>query len=285
MKPECASSNRLQYAQGNQPVHVFGSDGSTWSNSARQASTGSGERSRPLGLRRWTRHILEFVPLWLVLAALAGWFAYGCGGGSTNMSADCGFVGGGGSLDGKTSVAVGAEVQLSVPPSCLSSGESVSWIAFPTGYLSVDNNGNVTGLSATPPDITVTVTAVYTNGSGSANLTVTGPTLQSIAVTDVDNGAATVGEGDVFTATGTYSDASTQNLTNYVSWVSSVPAVADIATAPSSGPGGDPGNAGTLIPGDTLISAGVTIGSAPAITGLEILTVEDPEYHHGYGRR
>jgi 6-phosphogluconolactonase (cycloisomerase 2 family)/uncharacterized protein YjdB len=207
-----------------------------------------------------------------VLAALAGWFAYGCGGGGVNMSADCGF-GAPGNLNGKTSVAVGAEVQLSVPPSCLSSGESVSWTASPTGYLSVDNNGNVTGLSATPPDITVTVTAAYTDGSGAANLTVTGPTLQSIAVTDVDNGAATVGEGDVFTATGTYSDTSTQNLTNYVSWVSSVPTVADIATAPSSGPGGDPGDAGTLAPGNTLISASVTIGSAPAITGLEVLTV------------
>ncbi len=117
------------------------------------------------------------------------------------------------------------------PTKLPSSGESVSWIAFPTGYLSVDNNGNVTGLSATPPDITVTVTAVYTNGSGSANLTVTGPTLQSVAVTDVDNGAA-LSEKATYSPRPALIPTLRPEPDSYVSWVSSVPAVADIATAP-----------------------------------------------------
>ena len=105
-------------------------------------------------------------------------------------------------------------------------------------------------------------------GNGTAHLTVTGPTLQSIAVTDADNGVAAVGTGDQFTAIGTYSDQSTQNLTSYVAWTSSVATVATIPTGGSTA-----GLASPFAAGDTLISASVTIGSASPIAGSEVLTV------------
>jgi len=269
MRPESASPDRLQHAQGDKSAHILVSNDSTWSGSAANGSGRSVEAPHPLGLRRWTRCILEFVPLGLVLAA--GWFSYGCG----VSSKSCGPS----TITGPTTVAVGVQVQLALTVPCDSSAGTPTWSASPSGYLSVDNNGNVTGVSATPAGVTVTVTGDVPSIGGSqgysatATLTVTGPTLQSIAITDIDNGVAAVGEGDFFTATGTYSDQSTQNLTNSVAWTSSVPTVAKIATAPSSGPGGDPGDTGTPAPGETLITASLTIGSATPLTSSKILTV------------
>jgi 6-phosphogluconolactonase (cycloisomerase 2 family) len=235
----------------------------------------NGETPRPLGSQGWTRHIVEFVPLWLVMAALAGWFAYGCS--AASNGAQCT----GGAITGPTTVAVGAQVKLTLTDGsgsgCGDVLSGVTWSATPSGYLSIDNNGNVTGLSATPTTpqvVTVAVTGsspetgtTYVN-KATVQMTVTGPTLQSIAVTDADNGVAAVGTGDQFKAIGTYSDQSTQNLTSYVPWTSSVAAVATIPTGGSTA-----GLASPLAVGDTLISASVTIGNAPAITGSEVLTV------------
>jgi 6-phosphogluconolactonase (cycloisomerase 2 family) len=151
----------------------------------------------------------------------------------------------------------------------------VTWSAAPAGYLSVSlanstqNEGVVYGLSATPSGMPVTVTATYTGGSATIQITVTGPTLQSITVTDADNGIAPAGGlGDQFTATGVYSDQSTNNLTNYVNWGSSVTTVAQF-----TGTFGTIGLASPLAPGDTLVTAGFTIGSANPIVGTEVLTV------------
>ncbi len=57
-----------------------------------------------------------------------------------------------------------------------------------------------------------------------------GPTLVSIAVTPV-NPSISTGNQQQFTATGTYSDGSRQNLTNSVTWTSSVPSVATISSS------------------------------------------------------
>jgi len=73
-----------------------------------------------------------------------------------------------------------------------------------------------------------TISATLGAVSGSTVLTVTGPALQSIAVTPA-NPSITKGSTQQFTATGTYSDNSTQNLTAQVTWNSSAPAVATIS--------------------------------------------------------
>jgi hypothetical protein len=57
-----------------------------------------------------------------------------------------------------------------------------------------------------------------------------GPVLTSIAVTPT-NPSISTGAQQQFTATGTYSDGSHQNLTNSVNWTSSIPSVATISSA------------------------------------------------------
>ena len=61
-------------------------------------------------------------------------------------------------------------------------------------------------------------------------LTVTAATLQSIAVTPA-NPSIAKGATQQFTATGTFSDNSTQNLTAQVTWASATTTVATITPA------------------------------------------------------
>ena len=85
-----------------------------------------------------------------------------------------------------------------------------------------------------------------------------GPVLTSIAVTPV-NPVITVGSPQQFTATGTYSDGSHQDLTNSATWTSSIPSVATISSS---------GLATGVTPGTTTIQAAVG-----AINGSTSLTV------------
>src|SRR5262249_5348536 len=105
---------------------------------------------------------------------------------------------------------------------------------------------------------TSTISATMGTVSGSTVLTVTAAVLQSIAVTPA-NPSIAKGSTQQFTATGTFSDASTQNLTSQVTWASATPTVATITT-PSLATGV---NAGT-----STISA--TMGS---VSGSTVLTV------------
>jgi len=84
-------------------------------------------------------------------------------------------------------------------------------------------------------------------------------TLTSIAVTPA-NPSISVGATQQFTATGTYSDNSTQNLTSQVAWVSATPTVATINAA---------GLATGVSAGTSSISATLT-----GISGSTVLTVQ-----------
>ena len=85
------------------------------------------------------------------------------------------------------------------------------------------------------------------------------PTLSSIAVTPT-NPTVLVGAGQQFTATGTYSDTSTQNLSSQVTWTSSNTASATINAS---------GLATGVSVGTTTISAALT-----GVTGSTTLTVQ-----------
>src|SRR5262249_38687273 len=89
-----------------------------------------------------------------------------------------------------------------------------------------------------------------------------GPTLNPIAGAPPNPPAINLGGSQQFTATGTYSDGSTQNLTNQVTWSSSNTAVATISTS---------GLATAVAVGTTTISA--TLG---AVSGNTTLTVQNP---------
>ena len=86
--------------------------------------------------------------------------------------------------------------------------------------------------------------------------------MQSIAVTPADPSVPS-GETEQFTATGTYSDNSTQNLTSQVTWASATPSVATISNA-----SGSQGLATGVATGTSTISATLN-----GVTGSTVLTV------------
>ncbi len=96
----------------------------------------------------------------------------------------------------------------------------VSWSSADATKATVSNaagtNGKATSLAAGTTTITATLGSVF----GTTTLTVTSATLLSIAVTPVDP-QILVGGVIQLTATGTYSDGSTLDLSSLVTWSSS----------------------------------------------------------------
>ena len=105
-------------------------------------------------------------------------------------------------------------------------------------------------------------TACGGGGGGGDSSNPTAKTLVSITVSPT-NPSIGIGATQQFTATGTYSDNSTQNLTTSVSWTSSVPSVASISNA-----GGSNGLATAIAAGTTMIMA-----ASGGISGTATLTV------------
>src|SRR5437016_212162 len=104
---------------------------------------------------------------------------------------------------------------------------SVNWTSSNTGVATIGlNTGIATGVAVGGP-VTITANDPSTSKSGTAQLTVTAATLVSIAVTP-GNPSIAKGLTQAFTATGTYTDSSTQNLTTPVNWTSSNTGIATI---------------------------------------------------------
>jgi hypothetical protein len=105
---------------------------------------------------------------------------------------------------------------------------SVTWASSDTTIATVSAAGLATTLQKAG---TTSISAQQGNIIGKTNLTVTTTaTLVSIAVTP-PNQSVVAGTPVQFTATGTFSDNSTQNLTNSVTWVSSDTTIATISAA------------------------------------------------------
>ena len=130
----------------------------------------------------------------------------------------------------------------------------VTWASSDTTWATINSAGLATAVGAGP----VTISATLGSISGSTGLTVTAAALQSIAVTPA-NTSLPVGETEQFTATGTLSDGSTENLTNQVTWASSDTTWATINSA---------GLATAVGAGPVTISA--TLGSISGSTGLTV---------------
>jgi YD repeat-containing protein len=113
---------------------------------------------------------------------------------------------------------------------------------------------NSTGLATTLAQGNTSISATLGSVAGSTTLTVSPPAVASIAVT---RGNVTVVQNATwqFTATGTYTDGSTQDLTGSATWGSSATAVATVNSA---------GLTTTLTPGTSNITAqsGSIIGSS-----------------------
>ena len=188
-------------------------------------------------------------------------------------------------ITGSTTVAIGAPaligITVSPNPSSVPVGESeqlaavgnfsdgtvqdltqsVTWNSSPTGMAAINSTGLVSGLAAGK----TTVVAVSGSVQGAAVLSVGSAVLTSITVAP---GTASIAQGNTqqFTATGNYSDSSTQDLTSSVTWSSPAPGVATIATS---------GLATGVSVGTTTINAAVGSGVG-SMSGSATLTVQTP---------
>jgi uncharacterized protein YjdB len=135
----------------------------------------------------------------------------------------------------------------------------VSWKSSKPNIANVRGSGIAHGKKGG----SVTVTATASGISGTTTLTVRTGTLVSLAITPATPTAA-AGTKQQFTATGTFSDGSTQDITLNAHWSSSSASVATIANAPSVAALATCNNAGTT-----------TIGAnSGGITGSAVLTVQ-----------
>src|SRR5205807_9520034 len=87
---------------------------------------------------------------------------------------------------------------------------SATWASSNSAAATISSSGLATGVAIGTSNITATQSGVTSN---SLALTVTAATLQSITITAASSSIAK-GTSDQFSATGTFSDGSTQNLTN-----------------------------------------------------------------------
>ena len=110
---------------------------------------------------------------------------------------------------------------------------TATWTSSNTAVATI----NTTGLATSVGGGTSTITASSGSITGSTSLTIsTAPVLTSITLAP-GNPSVVVGATLQLTATGNYSDGSTQNLTNSVTWTSSSPTVATIQSAGQQSPG------------------------------------------------
>jgi uncharacterized protein YjdB len=139
---------------------------------------------------------------------------------------------------------------------------AVAWSSANTAVAAVSNAVGSNGLATAASQGSTTITAALGSVSGSMTLTVTAATLVSIGVTPANPSIAN-GTSQQFTATGIYTDHSTQNLTTSVTWGSSDPTVVQLSNASGSN-----GLATAASQGSVTITA--TVGS---VSGSMTLTV------------
>lgn len=171
------------------------------------------------------------------------------------------------SPSGPQTVAAGGSISFAVTVNG-STNQAVTWSISPsTGCGSVSAANVYTAPSPTATlTCTLTATTVALPAATTAPVVVTvraqGATLSSISLAP-QNMTIAAGATQQFTATGSYSDGSTQNLTAQVTWVSSDPSYATISSA-----AGTAGLATGVAAGTTVISA--TLGSVGATTNLTV---------------
>ncbi|HVX57202.1 MAG TPA: Ig-like domain-containing protein, partial [Candidatus Saccharimonadales bacterium] len=201
----------------------------------------------------------------------AGGLATGAAKGSTVIRATLG------AISGSTTLTVSLPlVSIAVTPSAPSIAKGATQQFTATGTFSDSSTQNITGsvtwsssnttvATVTPGGLaaagaigTTTIRAASGSISGTTGLNVTAAVLVSIAVTP-SNPAIVPGGTQQFTATGTYSDATTQNLTAQVTWSSGTTAAATIAQG---------GLATGVATGSSTIQA--TLGSISGSTVLSI---------------
>jgi len=134
----------------------------------------------------------------------------------------------------------------------------VTWSSSDALVAIISNSLGSYGLATSSGQGTATLSASSNSISNSTSITVGGATISSLAVTPASIAVA-LGYGVQFSATATYSDGSTQDITQSSTWASSAPAVAVMNST---------GYATSIFPGSTTISA-----SSGAVSSGAVLTV------------
>ena len=124
------------------------------------------------------------------------------------------------------SVAAGSGAQVTVTGTFSDSttqnlSASTTYSSSNPAVVTISDTGIISGISPGTSEITATVDGQTSNFL----VTVTNATLDSIVITPTNPAAFAKGTTEQFTATGNYSDGSTQNLSSIVSWLSSNTAV------------------------------------------------------------
>lgn len=132
---------------------------------------------------------------------------------------------------------------------------AATWTSSKPTVATVSSSGLLSALSTG----STTITASYERGSGQAFVLVSSGTLTALTLSPTNTSIA-VGGTSQYTATGTFSDGTTRNLTTTVTWSSSNTTVATITST---------GLATGLKAGSTTIAA--VSGSIPAQTTLTVL--------------
>jgi uncharacterized protein YjdB len=102
---------------------------------------------------------------------------------------------------------------------------SVTWSSSANNVGKIDASSGVAAAVGTG---NTTISASVGSVSGSTVLTVSGANLVSIAITPANSSMA-IGASTQLTATGTFSDSSTQDLTSLAAWSTSNPAIATVS--------------------------------------------------------
>jgi uncharacterized protein YjdB len=136
----------------------------------------------------------------------------------------------------------------------------VIWKSSASGIASITVSGLATALNVG----TTTISAAFGSSTGSAPLTVNAANLSSLSITPF-NASIAQGTSLQLTATGTFNDGGTRNLTNQVIWTSSDVTVATIAPASGIASGQSRSGSGTSV---TIITA--TLGSVTATVNLTV---------------
>ncbi len=135
--------------------------------------------------------------------------------------------------------------------------DQVTWVSGTTTVASVSTSGLASTLATGTTAITAALSGIT---SPSDTLTVTAAALTSIAMAPANPSVAN-GLSEQFTATGTYTDGSTANLTTQVTWASATPSVATISNT-----AGSQGLASALATGTTAITAALSGITSPSDT-------------------
>jgi hypothetical protein len=160
--------------------------------------------------------------------------------------------------------------------------DSVTWSSSDTAVATVSNAAGSEGLATALDPGSTTVSALLSGLTGSTTLTVTIATLDSVEVTPTASFAAS-GTTVQFTATGVFSDGSTQDLTDQVTWFTSAPAVATVSNAAGSQGLATAGNVGsaTILATFSAISGSTTLTVTNATLDSIEVTPTEPSIAKG----